>query len=216
MVQPKVGTSGEELEFQRFLKLFVDYLLPRLTPYESTVYLFLLRYSWFENGSTQVRVGKRTISRRLGLGVRSSGGDYDTISRNLKSLEEKGCVNVGDTNREGTLYTVQLPEYVPMVAEQIAALSNEVQSEDYFNDPLKRREIFERDRWTCQYCGERVTEKNATLDHFVPQSKGGSPTKDNLRTACLDCNSTKSGKSYEEAAPHLLTSIQSRRARARI
>ena len=145
MVQPKVGTSGEE--FQRFLKLFIDYLLPRLTPYESTVYLFLLRNSWFENGSTQVRVGKRTISRGLGLGVRSSGGDYDTISRNLKSLEEKGCVNVGDTNREGTLYTVQLPEYVPMVAEQIAALSNEVQSEDYFNDPLKRREIFERDRW---------------------------------------------------------------------
>ncbi|MGH7236937.1 MAG: HNH endonuclease [Candidatus Saccharimonadales bacterium] len=62
------------------------------------------------------------------------------------------------------------------------------------------------------YCGEKVTAENATLDHLVPQYKGGKHTKENLKTSCLMCNSIKSGKTYEEAAPLLLKSIQERRA----
>ncbi|MBY0246097.1 MAG: HNH endonuclease [Nitrospiraceae bacterium] len=77
----------------------------------------------------------------------------------------------------------------------------------------KRKEIYERDQWICQYCGDRVTPENATLDHFVPQCKSGTNKKENLRTACLLCNSVKSGKSYEEAAVYLLKSIQTRRGR---
>ncbi|HLC55069.1 MAG TPA: HNH endonuclease [Candidatus Nanoarchaeia archaeon] len=84
---------------------------------------------------------------------------------------------------------------------------------DYFNDPIKRQELFERDKWKCDYCGEEVTKDNATLDHLIPQSKGGKNTKDNLKTSCLLCNSIKSGKTYEEAAHHLLKSISERKKR---
>lgn len=73
---------------------------------------------------------------------------------------------------------------------------------------------FERGKWTCFYCGEKVTSQNATLDHLIPQSKEGKHTKDNLKTSCLVCNSIKSGKTYEEAAPYLLKSIQERKARS--
>ena len=78
----------------------------------------------------------------------------------------------------------------------------------------KRKELFERDKWICHYCGEKVTEENATLDHLTPQCKGGKHTKSNLKTSCLVCNSIKSGKTYEEAAPFLLKSIQERRTRS--
>ena len=61
---------------------------------------------------------------------------------------------------------------------------------------------------------KKVTSENATLDHLTPQSKGGKHTKDNLKTSCLVCNSIKSGKTYEEAAPYLLKSIQDRRQKA--
>ena len=37
--------------------------------------------------------------------------------------------------------------------------------------------------------------------------------KENLRTCCLICNSVKSGKSFEEAAPLILKSMQERRQR---
>jgi len=86
--------------------------------------------------------------------------------------------------------------------------------EDYFNNPEKRHEIFERDKWICQYCGEKITQENATIDHFIPQSKGGKHNKENLKLCCFICNSIKSGKTYEEAAQFLLKSIQERKAKS--
>ena len=58
---------------------------------------------------------------------------------------------------------------------------------------------------------EKVTVEDATLDHFVPQSKDGKHTKENLKTCCFVCNSIKSGKTYEDAAPFLLNSIREKK-----
>lgn len=127
-------------------------------------------------------------------------------------MEEKSCIKIGDTTREGTLYSVFLPEEIPSVKEKLSIVTDPVE-EDYFTNPEKRKEIFERDKYTCHYCGEKVTPENVTLDHLIPQHKGGGHTKENLKTSCLVCNSIKSGKTYEEAAPFLLKSIQDRRER---
>jgi hypothetical protein len=126
-------------------------------------------------------------------------------------LGDKSCIIVGDTTREGTLYTITTPRNIPFVKEKLAVPS--LAENDYFTDPDKRQSLFERDKWTCQYCGEKVTQDNATLDHFIPQSKNGDHSKENLRTCCLICNSIKSGKSFEEAAPLILKSMQERRQR---
>ena len=201
-------------DVKAIIEEFVDYLLPDLTPYETSVYLYLLRNSFIKNASPEVRVGKRTIATGYGKGARGATTSYEHISEVLKRLEEKGCIKAGDTNRDGTLYIVSLPSDIPLVAEKIASLSIQDTEEDYFKDPEKRRLIFERDKWTCQYCGDKVSEENVTLDHFIPQSKEGKPSKDNLKTCCLICNSIKSGKTYEEAAPFLLKSIQERKARS--
>jgi 5-methylcytosine-specific restriction endonuclease McrA len=62
---------------------------------------------------------------------------------------------------------------------------------------LTRREVFSRDRHTCQYCGRGG--KDLTLDHVVPRHRGGTHTWDNLVTACKGCNHRKGGKTPEEA-----------------
>jgi 5-methylcytosine-specific restriction endonuclease McrA len=85
-----------------------------------------------------------------------------------------------------------------------------VVQEDFYNNPTKRRELYERDRWLCFYCGEAVTEDNVTLDHYDPVCKGVANTKENLKTSCLLCNSIKSGKTHDEAIPYLYKSIQER------
>ena len=173
----------------------------------------VLKTSFLRNGTTEVRVGKRTIAAGYGKGFRGEKTSYAHVSKLLRGLEQNGCIKVGDTNIYGTLYRVTLPKDIPLVAEKIAGAFPQVSEANYFTDANKRRELFERDKWICQYCGEKVNQQNATLDHFIPKSKEGDDSKDNLRTCCLICNGIKSGKTYEEAAPLLLKSIQERKAR---
>lgn len=196
------------------IQQFVDHLMPELTPYEASLYLYLLRNSILENGSADFRVGKKRMAVGYGTGSRGVKTNYAHMTKIIKSLEEKGCIKIGDTNREGTLYHVKLSHEIPFVAEKIASLVPQNMEEDYFSDPEKRPIIFERDKWLCQYCGDRVSQENVTLDHFIPQSKGGKHNKENLRTCCLVCNGIKSGKTYKEAAPFLLHSLQERKARS--
>ena len=193
---------------------FVDYLLPDLTPAETSLYLYLLCNSYLRKNAAEVRMGKRTIVSGYGKGTRGRKTNYEHMSKILKMLEGKGCIKIRDTNREGTLYIVNLPKDIPSVAEKMASLLPKQTEEDYFNNPEKRRERFERDGWICQYCGEKVSPENSTLDHFIPQGKRGKHSKENLKTSCLICNSVKSGRTYEEAAQFLLKSIQERKAKS--
>lgn len=48
----------------------------------------------------------------------------------------------------------------------------------------------------CAYCGKVL--KRATQEHFIPLSKGGNYTKDNILPVCGSCNSSKCNKDFEE------------------
>lgn len=70
----------------------------------------------------------------------------------------------------------------------------------YINVPYKgviltRHNIFKRDAFSCQYCG---TNKDLTLDHLIPKSKGGKSSWTNLVTACKHCNARKGDYAPEE------------------
>src|SRR5581483_2216046 len=67
---------------------------------------------------------------------------------------------------------------------------------------LTRREVFIRDNFTCQYCGQRSRE--LTVDHIMPTHRGGRHSWDNLVSACKSCNHRKGGKTPEEARMLLL------------
>lgn len=191
------------------IEQFVDLLLPKLTPFESTVYIFFLRHSLLK-GVHEVRIGQRTLAKAWTSARAAETTSRAHILRTVNSLKEKGVIRIGDTNRDGTLYSILLPMEVPSVLAELA-ITPELVEEDYFTKLEKRKEIFERDGYICFYCGEKVTDENATLDHLIPQCEGGRHTKDNLKTCCLMCNSIKSGRTYEEVAPLLLKSVQQRR-----
>lgn len=63
--------------------------------------------------------------------------------------------------------------------------------------PLTRDNVFKRDDYECVYCGAS-NKKDLTLDHVIPQSKGGPNTWDNLVTACKSCNNEKSDLTLKE------------------
>ncbi len=67
---------------------------------------------------------------------------------------------------------------------------------------LNRREIFRRDRYTCQYCGRQTSR--LTIDHVVPRERGGRTEWTNVVTACPECNQKKGNRTPQEAHMRLL------------
>lgn len=69
---------------------------------------------------------------------------------------------------------------------------------------LSRRNVYLRDDFTCQYCGERRAAKDLNLDHVMPRSRGGRATWENLVTSCRRCNFAKGSASPEAVGMRLL------------
>tara|TARA_Y100001978_G_C23450263_1_gene317350 strand:- start:2 stop:586 length:585 start_codon:yes stop_codon:yes gene_type:complete len=61
-----------------------------------------------------------------------------------------------------------------------------------------RFNVFLRDRFSCQYCGNKFPTQELTFDHLVPRSRGGTTNWKNVVTACSRCN-LKKGNHLPEA-----------------
>ena len=108
---------------QKIIEQFVDFLLPVLTPYEAGLYIFLLRNTYIKNGTREIRIGKRTIADNLGSS-RGEKSNYAHITKLVSGLEGKSCLKVGNTTREGILYSVLLPEEIPLVKEKLIVVTH--------------------------------------------------------------------------------------------
>lgn len=54
-----------------------------------------------------------------------------------------------------------------------------------------RMNVFLRDDFTCQYCGERHSPGDLTFDHVLPRCRGGRNGFENVVAACVPCNKAK-------------------------
>lgn len=73
-----------------------------------------------------------------------------------------------------------------------------------FVQKVNRKEVFERDGWICQYCGEPVDPNlngrhpmMASLDHIIPISKGGTHEPRNVQLVHFRCNCKKGDKYFK-------------------
>lgn len=62
-----------------------------------------------------------------------------------------------------------------------------------------RFNVFLRDRFTCQYCGDH---EELTFDHVIPRSRGGRTSWENVVTACAPCNLAKGMRLPHECHMH--------------
>jgi 5-methylcytosine-specific restriction endonuclease McrA len=62
-----------------------------------------------------------------------------------------------------------------------------------------RFNVFLRDRFCCQYCGQHLPTHELTFDHLVPRSRGGRTCWENVVTACQVCNLVKGSRLPQEA-----------------
>ena len=64
---------------------------------------------------------------------------------------------------------------------------------------FSRRNIYKRDRFTCQYCGAQPGSEELTIDHVLPRSHGGTSTWENCVLACVNCNKRKADRTPDQA-----------------
>jgi 5-methylcytosine-specific restriction endonuclease McrA len=64
---------------------------------------------------------------------------------------------------------------------------------------FSRLNIYARDDFTCQYCGDHPPRQELNLDHVVPRSLGGRSTWENVVCSCLECNRRKGGRTPKQA-----------------
>ncbi len=57
-----------------------------------------------------------------------------------------------------------------------------------------RFNVFLRDSFACQYCGEAQQTHDLTFDHVIPRSRGGRTTWENVVAACGPCNLRKGNR----------------------
>jgi hypothetical protein len=70
-------------------------------------------------------------------------------------------------------------------------------------DPISKKlrfEVFKRDNFTCQYCGQRAPEVVLNCDHIKPVVSGGTTDILNLITACFGCNAGKGAREISDSS----------------
>jgi 5-methylcytosine-specific restriction endonuclease McrA len=69
---------------------------------------------------------------------------------------------------------------------------------------FSRINIYTRDGFKCQFCGQRFDSEDLTFDHVLPRSRGGRTVWENIVTCCVPCNKGKADRTPAEAGMKLL------------
>jgi 5-methylcytosine-specific restriction endonuclease McrA len=106
----------------------------------------------------------------------------------------KTKVRVGDA-------VIRSPRLVILPPEVIVLSNYDGQGEK--SVIFSRRNLFKRDRYTCQFCGVQPGPEALTIDHVLPKSRGGISSWENCVLSCMECNKRKSNRTPDEAGMKL-------------
>ena len=125
-----------------------------------------------------------------------------------------GPIHIVDHHRALTLLfgdkvdVVAPSQRVVASAHRQIVLPSIIRLRRYVNVPQRgatwtRHAVLVRDHFACCYCGVKLSEREATIDHVVPQwlcKSTGQPanTWTNTVTACRACQARKGGRSMHE------------------
>jgi 5-methylcytosine-specific restriction endonuclease McrA len=106
-------------------------------------------------------------------------------------------ISVYDREIRAVSFTLKLPSVIRLL--RYVRVKRRL---DYV--PFSRANIYARDEYTCQYCGEPHAMSDLTFDHVVPVAQGGRKDWENIVTCCISCNRRKGGRTPDEAGMWLI------------
>ena len=150
----------------------------------------VLNRHWVPIGTTSVRSALCLLYREAARAVRIddySVHDFDSWA-SLRLAEEEPCIR-----------TVKLRLKVPEVV-----LLTQYDAYPKRKVTFSRKNIYRRDRMTCQYCGAKPSVEDLSVDHILPRSRGGHSTWTNCVLSCLRCNRRKGNRTLAESGLHMI------------
>ena len=187
------------MDLEQFVKDFQDHLAPRLDTYEQAVYLYLFRHTRFV-GLDEAVIGFKSARRRMACGIGEKGKPMseNTAYEKLRSLEEKGCIRILDSTREGRKIRLFLPSEIPgVIASEVPASMPDIETEDFFAVAENRDRILMREQHRCFYCLRQLNDKNYVIEHVLSRPEGKN-TYRNVVAACRQCNNRKGSTNVED------------------
>lgn len=132
----------------------------------------------------------------------------DGLQRSCKECQRIAAAENYKANREAILARRAELRQIPEVRERIwmvYARNRALRLGATVVEDVRRLDIFERDGWLCQLCGEPVEApgrepRSATVDHATPLAEGGDHTYANCITAHYACNTAV--KRHRDLAEH--------------
>jgi 5-methylcytosine-specific restriction endonuclease McrA len=87
---------------------------------------------------------------------------------------------------------IRLRKYVRVLFERVSSVS------------YTKRNVHLRDAYICQYCSKKCKHDDATIDHIVPECKGGISSWENTVTCCRACNILKGHRTLTQSGLNLI------------
>ena len=182
----------EDLTFEQIFMDFQDFLAPRLDVYEQAIYLYVLRHSRFI-GSDEVVIGLKSARKRMALGMGTAGSPMSEGSAYLKlrSLSEKGYVQILGTTHKGQRLKLNLPTEIPgVVPLKVAGSTPDLEDMDFFEVESNRKLLLERENHKCFYTLKHLVTDNFVVDHVISRPKGDNSYK-NCVASSREANNRK-------------------------
>jgi hypothetical protein len=169
-------------------------------------------YGMLELAEEQPRRGRFESERLLRVLLEGPSGAGRRFARQVGFLIAQGDLV---RQEDGSLVVEGweiLQEGDTTIADRVARFRSRKRSDPTYHDPVSgaqrtalwrlRRRVFERDGWTCRYCGKAIEPKGwAIAEHVIPD---GLTSEENLVAACRSCNKRKGGRTPDEAGMALL------------
>lgn len=179
-------------QLREFFQQFQDYLAPKLDTYEQAVYLYIFRHSRFVGQEEAVLSFKSARTRMAtGLGMDGTPMSESSAYKKLKSLEQKQCIDLVQTEHKGTRIHLHLPNEIAGMIPPIPTTPDEIDIEqiDFF-DAENRLAILKRDGFRCFYTLKQIDSNSFVVDHVVSRPSGDN-TYRNLVAASREANNRK-------------------------
>lgn len=141
----------------------------------------------------------------------------DYVPIKIISWKQAMIIDYRNKNKNHTLVDIieyHNNSYVSGINNQYYSIPSIIRIKKYINIYKKqinfsRKNLFLRDKYTCQYCGNILSGGQLTYDHVIPKSRYKPNYKKctnwtNIVTSCKKCNSKKADQTPSEANMKLL------------
>ncbi|HET6573388.1 MAG TPA: HNH endonuclease signature motif containing protein, partial [Fimbriiglobus sp.] len=187
------------LDVIAFLTDFQDYLAPKLDVYEQAIYMYVFRHSRFV-GKEEVVIGFKSARARIAASYRYKRQpiSMEVCYAKLRTLQEKGCLEVVTVEQNGTRVRLRLPSEIPGLATApVVPASVNLEEMDFFAMDENRALILLREGHSCFYCLRSLTADNHVIEHVLSRPAGNNSYR-NVVAACRQCNNRKGDSDAED------------------